>query len=215
MDITVGGHYKSLRTGEPYTVLGIEPDGIRIQWLDERGWEDLISRNEHLAVLKRLEEKRRDEGRFVRRLRSVKGVMLDYLTLGYLAHHGYFYAKMPASYEDTFVKDYTRFAGEAPDSYNIDPPRDLEWDAVSTSISFGATGEVLDKLDFAEYEATYESHYNRWNVGWNDYFFALISLGFRMGANQDIKRILDRIISHEDKMEFIKGYDHRKKGRLG
>ena len=166
-------------------------------------------------MLKKLEEKKRDEGRFVRRLRSVKGVMLDYLTLGYLAHHGYFYAKMPASYEDTFVKDYTRFAGEAPDSYNIAPPHDLEWDAVSTSISFGATDETLDKLDFAEYEVTPGVHHNQWNVGWNDYFFALISLGFHMGANQDIKSILGRISSHEDKMEFIKGYDLREESTNG
>ncbi|KKL12525.1 hypothetical protein LCGC14_2534870, partial [marine sediment metagenome] len=42
VDITLGGRYNYLRTGEPYTVLGVEPHGIRIRWLDERGWEDVI-----------------------------------------------------------------------------------------------------------------------------------------------------------------------------
>ncbi|KKK96087.1 hypothetical protein LCGC14_2666270, partial [marine sediment metagenome] len=121
MDITVGGHYKSLRTGEPYTVLGIEPEGIRIKWLNERGCggcfrcEDLISRNEHLAVLKRLGAERKNEGRFMRMNRLVLDVSLDFCTLGYLARYGYLYCQMPAEYERTFVDDYSRLSNERPD----------------------------------------------------------------------------------------------------
>ncbi|KKN04091.1 hypothetical protein LCGC14_1101080 [marine sediment metagenome] len=211
MDITLGGRYLS-RFGEEYTVLEILlSGGIKVRYLKDNT-ESFVPRIDHNIVLQKLEEKRRDEGRFVRRLQSVQGVMLDYFTLGYLAHHGYFYAKMPADYEDIFIKDYARFSGKEPSrkEYHIEIPRDDEWFAVSTSISFGATDVALGRLDFADYEATYDAQYNRWRVSWNNYFFALISLGFCLGANQDTGHIMRRIVSRADREEFVRGYDLRK-----
>jgi len=214
VDITVGGHYKSLRTGEPYTVLGIEPDGIRIQWLDERGWEDLISRNEHLAVLKRLGAERKNEGRFMRMNRLVLDVSLDFCTLGYLARHGYLYCQMPVEYERTFVDDYSRLSNERPDEehYNIKDPRDEEWIALSSYISFGASEELLEQLDFGEYEINPEhlgKEDNRWRLCNNKYFYALVSLGFRLGGEQSYERIMKNIMYSDDRKEFKRGFGLR------
>lgn len=205
MSVNLGGRYVG-RGGKAYTVLGVEGSYIRIRYVG--GDEARLRLAEHLINQRIASEKAALRQRFNRRIARVKSQVIDLYTLGFLVPRAYLNANMPLDYEQQFVDMYQELAGENPSQYSISADHTDKW-AISTEIVFYATQEELDYLDFGELEVhqNYAKQENRWGVYNNNYFWALISMGFRTGSKKhDLNKIRSQLhVSRESIGDFERG----------
>lgn len=182
MEILLGGRYTN-EEGQAYSVLDLCDLLIKVMYTD--GSTKLITRPEHLRALREVEKQRALEHRYRQHLAYVDNFAFDYFTAGFLAVRGFFYARVPPDYEQTFIEDHVKVTGHRPDEehYHI-VMREDAWQALSTYIEF----PHHDELDFGELEIT-EQPNKRWRVCSNRFFWALLLLGFRLGSKQDIEGI--------------------------
>lgn len=197
MDIVLGGRYTDNK-GRVYSVLGLCGSLVNVMYAD--GDTALLSRAEHLSVLRNGERQQAIERRYRQHLAYVGDYEVDVFTAGYLAKHGYLYARMPVEYESTFVEDHVKVTGYRPDDEHYHTiTRDDAWNALSTYVECSYN----DDLDFEEVEFI-EQPNHRWRVCSNRLFWALLFMGFKLGGKQDIALIRSRLTpsSHS---EFDRG----------
>jgi hypothetical protein len=140
---------------------------------------------------------------------------IDLYTLGFLVSRGYLFANMPPQYENDFVDLYHKLANENPKHYSVTAEHIDKW-AISTQVNFGGTQNEIDALDFGELEIHQAriKDEKRWGIYSNDFYWVLISLGFRSGrGNHDLPKIRSQLhVSHKSIGEFERGLgDGRKR----